>query len=104
MGITVCSGYRTISAAAVGVIADIPLIELLAQERKDVNEGKTEEEAKSDIIARWQEKWNSEKHGRWTWKLRKGMTPVCAITVTNEMMWSIHSSNAHVGHKIEVNL
>ncbi|XP_051165709.1 uncharacterized protein LOC127284355 [Leptopilina boulardi] len=64
MGIRVCSGYRTISASAVGVIADIPPIELLAYERKDVYEWKTKEEAKSEMLARWQEKWDGAQHGR----------------------------------------
>lgn len=69
MGIRVCSGYRTISAEGVGVIAGIPPIELLAKERQEVYAGRQSREARDDLLRRWQEKWAAGKHGRWTHSL-----------------------------------
>ena len=69
MSIRICSGYRTISSEAAGVIAGIPPIELQIQERKEKYDGENKETTQANLLARWQTKWNSGTYGRWTWKL-----------------------------------
>ncbi|XP_033222788.1 uncharacterized protein LOC117176644 [Belonocnema kinseyi] len=68
-GIRVASAYRTISTEGIGVIAEIPPIELLVQERVETYEGKPRKEAREDLMVKWQEKWMTGTHGRWTWHL-----------------------------------
>lgn len=67
--IRVSSGYRTISTAAVGVIAGIAPIDLLALERKEKYEGINAVEARRNLICRWQTRWDQEDKGQWTKKL-----------------------------------
>lgn len=67
--IRVCSAYRTISGEGVGVIAGIPPIDLLIQERYEVYNGSTKNEARAQLMEKWQEKWTGGKHGRWTFTL-----------------------------------
>lgn len=61
--------YRTVSYGAAAVISGIPPIHLLAKERTEVHNGHTQEEAKSDLITRWQQEWESCSEGRWTFRL-----------------------------------
>lgn len=69
MGIRVCSGYRTVSTEGVRVLAGIAPIELLAKERQEIYEGRPRDEARTNLMARWQEMWDAAKTGRWTWRL-----------------------------------
>lgn len=67
--IRVVSSYRTISAEAVAVIAGVPPIDLLARERKERYIGKNPAEAREELLARWQQRWQDSPHGRWTFHL-----------------------------------
>lgn len=68
--IRVASAYRTISAEAVGVIAGVAPIDLIATERSIVYEGQKHlDEARQETIGSWQKRWESGQHGRWTHKL-----------------------------------
>lgn len=69
MAIRVCSAYRTISTAAVGVIAGMPPIDLMAMERKEKYDGVAKEEARRNLLRRWQERWEQGDTGRWTYSL-----------------------------------
>lgn len=69
MCIRVCSGYRTISADAADVIAGVPPIELLIKERVETYNGAERKVARENTMARWQQKWDSASHGRWTARL-----------------------------------
>lgn len=68
-GIRVAGAYRTVSTEAIGVIAEIPPIEMLVHERVQTYEGRQRTEAREDLMAKWQDKWTSGTHGRWTWRL-----------------------------------
>lgn len=73
----VTSAYRTVSAAAVLVIAGMTPIDLVAEERSTLFTVKknNEEEAvsrveiKEQTLQKWQTRWNNEQHGKWTAKL-----------------------------------
>lgn len=67
--IRVASAYRTISAEAVGVIAGVPPVDLLACERMKMYGGMDQQEAKEETMDSWQKRWDSAQHGRWTHKL-----------------------------------
>lgn len=69
MAIRVSSAYRTISAEAVGVIAGIPPIDLQIIERTAKYSGIAPEAAKEQLMAQWQERWESGTYGRWTHRL-----------------------------------
>lgn len=69
ISIRVCSGYRTMSAEAASVIAGIPPIEFLIEERVGKYHGVEKGEAKNRIKERWQMKWTMGNYGRWTYKL-----------------------------------
>lgn len=69
MAIRVCSAYRTISTAAVGVIAGTPPIDLMAKERQEIFNGKTKNEARTNLAESWQKRWEQENTGRWTYAL-----------------------------------
>lgn len=68
-GIRVAGAYRTVSTEAIGVIAEIPPIEMLVHERVQTYEGRQRTEAREDLMAKWQDKWKTGTHGRWTWRL-----------------------------------
>lgn len=67
--IRVCSAYRTVSTAAVGVIAGIPPIDIMALERKEKYEGEMAADARRNLRHRWQARWDQEETGRWTREL-----------------------------------
>lgn len=69
LNIRISSAYRTISGAAVGVIAGNPPIDLLALERKEKYEGAEKNEARKNLIERWQTRWEQQTSGMWTKKL-----------------------------------
>lgn len=73
----VASAYRTVSAAAVQLIAEMTPIDLQAEERRKLFSAKQSGEGgspsvmqiKDETIQKWQTRWNEETHGRWTAKL-----------------------------------
>lgn len=69
VAIRVCSAYRSISTAAVGVIAAIAPIDLMALERKERFEGATKSDANRTLLERWQVRWDHADTGRWTYRL-----------------------------------
>lgn len=77
MALRICSSYRTVSAAASMVIAGVVPIDLLAKQRKRLYELKRERncnsererDARSQAIAQWQQRWETESRGRWTAQL-----------------------------------
>lgn len=78
----VASAYRTVSEAAVLVIAGCIPIELLAMERKAVYERKTmvgkkiaSREERCHTMERWQADWQRETKGRWTARLIADIRP-----------------------------
>lgn len=69
MAIRVCCAYRTVSADAVGILADVPPIELLILERTEKYRGIEAATAKANLMQRWQTKWEQSTKGRWTYRL-----------------------------------
>lgn len=81
--IRVTSAYRTISTSAAAVLASIPPVELILEERSEVyNEMKSltivystlerniiKKNARKRLYQKWQKSWNEDKNGRWTHKL-----------------------------------
>ncbi|KAJ8929713.1 hypothetical protein NQ314_017574 [Rhamnusium bicolor] len=69
--IRMCGAYRTVSAAAMQVIASVSSIDLLAYERS-YNFGadpKNKIQNRKWLLGRWQNRWDKIKEGRWTWEL-----------------------------------
>jgi len=69
IALRVASAYCTVSYDAIWVIADMPPIELLAIERKEVFENRRKEDARNNLLRDWQRKWDSAKNGGWTHRL-----------------------------------
>lgn len=69
LSIRICSGYRTISTQGVGVIAGIPPIKLLIEERRERYLGTPKTIANTKLMRKWQEEWENGKYGRWTYHL-----------------------------------
>lgn len=69
MSIRVISAYRSISAEAAGVIAGIPPIDLLIEERRAVYDGVDRNVARMSLNRSWQERWRTSSKGRWTYKV-----------------------------------
>ncbi|KAF6212789.1 hypothetical protein GE061_010498 [Apolygus lucorum] len=76
----ICSGYRTVSAPAVQVVAGVTPIDLLADERRRIHLRKAEnaptvvkKEEREETMRRWQNRWRSESRGRWTARLIHGV-------------------------------
>lgn len=69
MAIRVSSAYRTISGAAVRVIASIPPIDLMVEERTNRYEGSAKNEARRKLMESWQHRWEQGDTGRWTYRL-----------------------------------
>lgn len=68
LALRVCRGYRTISTNALYVIAKIPPMQLLIQERIDVHNGMAKNAAREKLLEDWQQKWQNTADG-WTRKL-----------------------------------
>lgn len=74
MALRVASAYRTVSSAAVLVIAGLIPIHILASERAEIErailDGQETQTAKAEARARsiikWQMEWDGSKTGRWT--------------------------------------
>lgn len=69
MAMRICCAYRTVSADAVGVLAEVPPIEILIQERTEKYRGVNAATARANSIERWQAKWAQSTKGRWTYRL-----------------------------------
>lgn len=78
VALRVAAAYRTVSAGAVMVVASIPPIDLLAWERSEIfEESKAGEatitqirrDARDRLLRRWQDRWDEEVSGRWTYRL-----------------------------------
>ncbi|KAI8129373.1 Retrovirus-related Pol polyprotein from type-1 retrotransposable element R1 [Lucilia cuprina] len=80
----VISAYRTVSTSAALVLSGIPPIDLLILEREeiwqrlnvatslDINTQyikNVKEEARNNLLTKWQEQWEADESGRWTHKL-----------------------------------
>lgn len=72
----VISSYRTVSEPAVLVIAGVPPIDLMAQERKMIYHLKSrvgieaaKSEAEEQTLRCWEERWKVDTRGRWTVRL-----------------------------------
>ena len=74
----VARAFRTVSYDAVCVIAGMPPIELMAQERARIYRRKRDgctlksvytKEEKDETMAQWQRQWVSSSSGRWTFRL-----------------------------------
>lgn len=64
----VCA-YRSVSYAAVAVIARMPPVRLAAKERTNLYAGMEKETARRCMMEEWQESWRTEEKGRWTYTL-----------------------------------
>lgn len=64
--IRVCSAYRTISTQGVGVISEIPPINLQIEERRNRYLGTPKQTAREHLVTQWQEEWDRGTYGRWT--------------------------------------
>lgn len=69
LNIRICSAYRSVSFAASGVIAGIPPIELMIQERRQRYLGIAKTEARKTLTENWQKYWDENTSGRWTYSL-----------------------------------
>ena len=70
--IRICSAYRTTSTEALQVMANIPPLSLLAEERTRAHEEKgrvTKKELREDTMKKWQNQWKKET-GTATWTKR----------------------------------
>jgi hypothetical protein len=78
----VASAYRTVSEAAVLVVAGAIPIDLLAQEKKiiwahvpEIGRAEAAELARGHTVATWQRRWDDGTTGRWTWRLIRSLEP-----------------------------
>lgn len=82
----ITSAYRTVSTSAVLVLAGIPPIDLLILEREEIYNqtqliswansqertrkiSEIKNNARDNIMVKWQERWNHDENGRWTYDL-----------------------------------
>lgn len=65
----ICSAYRTASTEAVVVLAGVPPLELLAEERCRIYRGEDAKEARRETLERWQRMWE-EDTGKAAWTKR----------------------------------
>lgn len=77
----VASAYRTVSTEALLVIADMPPIEIMATERKQIFEGVSKTDARKNLMATWQARWDTtssdsgpDHRERWTHRLIPDIT------------------------------
>jgi hypothetical protein len=66
IALRVCSAYRTVSKEAIFVIANMPPVTLLAKERVAVLNGTAKEEAREELMQKWQARWENVEFGFWT--------------------------------------
>lgn len=81
----IVSSYRTVSTSALQVLAKTPPMDLLVKERAEIYKKLTECESslradesvrnriksnvREDIIGEWQQRWENDNNGRWTFSL-----------------------------------
>lgn len=65
----VIAAFSTVSLEAALVIAGIPPIDLKSKMAEDIRKGRKKDEAKEDLLRRWQERWDERGVGRWTYTL-----------------------------------
>ena len=83
----IVSAYRTVSTSAVLVLASVPLIDLLAEERKETFQLRKEltcltntqeiarakeaihKDGRRRLVEKWQTRWHGDQSGRWTHRL-----------------------------------
>lgn len=66
----VISAYRTVSTSAALVLAGIPPVDLLVVEREEIwRKTKTKLQARESLMRTWQDRWERDERGRWTYKL-----------------------------------
>ncbi|KAE9522341.1 hypothetical protein AGLY_017253 [Aphis glycines] len=58
--------YSTVSHGAAAVISGIPPIQLLANEKRDIFEGRSKIDARNNLVSDWQQQWDTSPNGRWT--------------------------------------
>lgn len=72
MCLRVASSYRTVSGDAIGVIAGIAPIDLLAKDRNrlyQTRKGMGPPRTDENTMEEWQHRWSSSDKGRWTYRL-----------------------------------
>ncbi|CAH2083331.1 unnamed protein product [Euphydryas editha] len=78
----IACAYRTISEAAALVIAGVIPIDLLEFERKRIWEARRDGQGslidvktreREETLTLWQERWDTEEKGRWTYRIIKGI-------------------------------
>ena len=82
----IVSAYRTASTSAVLVLASVPPIDLLAEERQETSQFRKEltctdlqeiarvreairKDGRHRLVEKWQMRWHGEQTGRWTYLL-----------------------------------
>ena len=86
------SAYRTVSTSAVLVLASVPPIDLLAEERKETFQRRKEliclinpqviarakeairKDGRRRLVEKWQTRWHGDQSGRWTHRLIPELT------------------------------
>lgn len=71
--VTCC--YRTTSYEAAAVISGIPPLSLLAEERRQVYKGYNKNEARDQVMRKWQIEWDEGTKGRWTHRIISNIEP-----------------------------
>lgn len=68
--------YRTTSYAAAAVVASMPPLALLAEERTDIYNGTEKKAAREAMLSKWQRSWESPSEcGRWNFRLMQDVRP-----------------------------
>lgn len=75
VALRVASAYCTVSYNAIQVIADMPPIVLMANERQEIFDNVRKEDARSNLLRAWQSDWDSAESGRWTHRLIPKLDP-----------------------------
>ncbi|VVC39281.1 Hypothetical protein CINCED_3A011091 [Cinara cedri] len=83
----VCA-YKSVSYAAVAVVAGMPPIRLKANERVEIYGGLDREEARRNLVGNWQWSWSADVKRRWTHRL-----------IPNVEAW-ISRKHDDVGHRL----
>jgi hypothetical protein len=74
----VVCGYRTASYTALAVIATTPPLRLLAEERRSILRGSTQQNARAMTLEVWQRKWEAAHKRRWTFRLIPDLKAWCS--------------------------
>ena len=86
VALRIVSAYRTVSTSAVLVLASVPPIDLLAEERQDTSHLRKEltcaylqeitrakeavrKDGRRRLVKKWQTRWHGEQTGRWSHRL-----------------------------------